>query len=132
MERRRFIVKAGGALVAAGAAAVVDAPNVIAQPKVQWRMPTAFPAVLEMLQGRAERLATIVDEMSGGRFRIEALPSGRIMPPFECFDAASKGTIEAFMGTSAYWYAEGARDRVVHEHSLRDEQRGHVGLVLPG
>jgi TRAP-type mannitol/chloroaromatic compound transport system substrate-binding protein len=104
MERRRFIVKAGGALAAAGAAAGGDAPNVIAQPKVQWRMPTAFPAVLEMLQGRAERLATIVDEMSGGRFRIEALPSGRIMPLFECFDAASKGTIEAFMGTSAYWY----------------------------
>ena len=104
MERRRFIVKAGGALAAAGAAAVVDAPSVIAQPKVQWRMPTAFPAVLETLQGRAERLAAIVAEMSGGRFRIEGLPSGRIMPPFECFDAASKGTIEAFMATSAYWY----------------------------
>jgi TRAP-type mannitol/chloroaromatic compound transport system substrate-binding protein len=41
MQRRRFIVKAGGTLVAAGAAAVVDAPNVIAQPKVQWRMSTA-------------------------------------------------------------------------------------------
>ena len=26
------------------------------------------------------------------------------MPPFECFEAASKGTIEAFMATSAYWY----------------------------
>ena len=104
MERRRFIVKAGGALAAAGAAAVVDAPSVIAQPKVQWRMPTAFPAVLDTLQGRAERLAAIVDEMTGGRFRIEVLPSGRIMPPLECFDVASKGTIEAFMATSAYWY----------------------------
>jgi TRAP-type mannitol/chloroaromatic compound transport system substrate-binding protein len=104
VERRRFIVKAGGALAAVGAAAVVDAPNVVAQPKVQWRMPTAFPAVLDTLQGRAERVATIVDEMSGGRFRIEVLPSGQIMPPFECFDAASKGTIEAFMATSAYWY----------------------------
>jgi TRAP-type mannitol/chloroaromatic compound transport system substrate-binding protein len=104
MERRRFIARAGGVLAAAGAAAVVDAPSVIAQPKVQWRMPTAFPAVLDTLQGRAERLAAIVDEMTSGRFRIEVLPSGRIMPPFECFDAASKGTIEAFMATSAYWY----------------------------
>ena len=43
MERRRFIVKAGGALAAAGAAAVVNAPNIIAQPKVQWRMSTALP-----------------------------------------------------------------------------------------
>ena len=25
------------------------------------------------------------------------------MPPFECFDAASKGTIEAFMGSPQYW-----------------------------
>jgi TRAP-type mannitol/chloroaromatic compound transport system substrate-binding protein len=102
VKRRRFIVKAGGVLAAAGATAAVDAPNVIAQPKVQWRMPTAFPAVLDTLQGRAERLAAIVDEMTSGRFRIEVLPSGRIMPPFECFDAASKGTIEAFMATSAY------------------------------
>ena len=52
MERRRFIVKAGGALAAAGAAAVVDAPNVIAQPKVQWRMSTAFAATLDILPGR--------------------------------------------------------------------------------
>ena len=104
MERRRFIVKAGGSLVAAGATAIVGAPNVIAQPKVQWRMPTAWPPALDVLQGRAERLAKVVDEMSNGRFRIEVLPSGQIMPPFELFDAASKGTIEAFMATSAYWY----------------------------
>ena len=25
------------------------------------------------------------------------------MQPFECFDAASKGTIEAFMGGTTYW-----------------------------
>jgi TRAP-type mannitol/chloroaromatic compound transport system substrate-binding protein len=104
MERRRFIVKAGGALVVAGTVAAVEAPNVIAQPKVQWRMPTTWPPVLDTLQGRADRLATIVDEMSNGRFRIQVLPSGQIMPPFECFDAASKGTIDAFMATSAYWY----------------------------
>ena len=101
MERRRFIVKAGGALAAAGAAAVVDAPNVIAQPKIQWRMSTAFAAALDMHQGAAQRLAKLVDEMSGGRFRIEVFPGGQIMPPFECFDAASKGTIEAFMGSPA-------------------------------
>ena len=48
MERRRFIVKAGGALAAAGAAAVVDAPHVIAQPKVQWRMSTGWTAALDV------------------------------------------------------------------------------------
>ena len=52
MERRRFLVKAGGTLAAVGAAAVVDAPNVIAQPKVQWRMSTALTPALDVLQGR--------------------------------------------------------------------------------
>jgi TRAP-type mannitol/chloroaromatic compound transport system substrate-binding protein len=103
VERRRFIVKAGGALAAAGAAAVVDAPNVIAQPKVQWRMSTAWTRSLDV-QGTAERLAKIVEEMSDGRFRIEVFPGGQIMPPFECFDAASKGTdIQAFMAAPFYW-----------------------------
>src|SRR5215470_14576241 len=107
MERRRFIVKAGGALAAAGAAVVVDAPHVIAQPKIQWRMSTAYPASLDVLHGSAQRLATVVEEMSGGRFRIEVFPGGQIMPPFECFDATSKGTdIQAFMGSPQYWSAK--------------------------
>jgi TRAP-type mannitol/chloroaromatic compound transport system substrate-binding protein len=96
-------MNAGGALAAAGAAAVVDAPHVIAQPKFQWRMSTAFSPALDWHQGVAERLAKVIEEMSGGRFRIEVFPGGQIMPPFECFDATSKGTIEAFMGGSYYW-----------------------------
>ena len=106
MERRRFIVKAGGTLVAAGAATFVEAPNIIAQPKVQWRMSTTWTPVLDTLQGNAQRLGQIVEEMSGGRFRIEVMPGGQIMAPFECFDATSKGTIEAYMGSPQYWSAK--------------------------
>ncbi len=100
MERRRFIVRAGGALAAAAA---VNAPNVIAQPKVQWRMSTTWTPANDMLQGAALRLAKAVDEMSGGRFRIEVFAGGQIMPPFDCFDAASQGKIEAFMAVTHYW-----------------------------
>jgi TRAP-type mannitol/chloroaromatic compound transport system substrate-binding protein len=103
MKRRRFIVKAGGALAAAGAAAVVDAPSVIAQQKVQWRMSTAWTVGHDILQGNAQRLGQVVEEMSGGRFQIEVMPGGQIMPPFECFDATSKGTIQAYMGSPQYW-----------------------------
>ena len=104
-ERRRFIVNACGAMVAAAAAAIVDVPNVIAQPKVQWRMSTAWTPALDHLQGAAQRLAKVVEETSGGRFRIEVYPGGQIMPPFDCFAAASKGTIEAFMASAYYWTA---------------------------
>jgi TRAP-type mannitol/chloroaromatic compound transport system substrate-binding protein len=103
MERRRFIVRAGGVLALGGATAAVDAPNVIAQPRVQWKMSTTWTPSLDVLQGAAERLAKVVEEMSGGRFRIEVFPGGQIMQPFECFDAASKGTIEAFMAAPFYW-----------------------------
>ncbi len=105
-ERRRFILKAGGAIAAVAAATIVDAPSVIAQPKVQWRMSTAWTPALDVLQGAAQRLAMVVEEMSGGRFRIEVFPGGQIMQPFDCFDAASKGTIEAFMASSYYWTAK--------------------------
>ncbi len=102
-ERRRFIVKAGGVMAAAAAtAALVDAPHVIAQPKVQWRMSTAWARSLDV-QLTAEQLAKVVEEISGGRFRIEVFAGGQIMQPFECFDAASKGTIEAFMAAPFYW-----------------------------
>src|SRR3990172_2892810 len=105
-ERRRFIATAGGALVSVAAAAIVDAPNVIAQPKVQWRMSTAWTPALDHLQGVAQRLAKVVEETSGGRFRIEVFPVDQIVPAFGVFDAASKGTIEAFMAAAYYWTAK--------------------------
>ena len=103
MERRRFLVKAGGVLAVSGAAAVVDAPYVIAQPKFQWRMPTTWTPALDVMQGSAHQVAKVVEEMTGGRLRIEVFPAGQIMPALGCFDAASQGSVEAFMGASYYW-----------------------------
>ena len=90
-QRRRFIATAGGVVAATVAATIIDAPNITAQPKVQWRMSTTWTPALDHLQGAAQRLAKIVEETSGGRFRIEVFPGGQIMQPFECFAAASQG-----------------------------------------
>src|SRR5438309_1300536 len=103
-ERRRFLAKAGGAMAAVAAATMIDAPNVIAQPKVQWRMSTAWTSAL-LYQAAAHKLAKIVEETSGGRFRIEVFPGGQIMGPFDCFDAASQGKIEAFHAAGIFWDA---------------------------
>jgi TRAP-type mannitol/chloroaromatic compound transport system substrate-binding protein len=56
IERCRFMVKAGGVL-AMSAAADADAPNVIAQPRFQWRMSTTWPPVLDVLHNSARQLA---------------------------------------------------------------------------
>ncbi|HEX6079102.1 MAG TPA: TRAP transporter substrate-binding protein [Methylomirabilota bacterium] len=104
-ERRRFIATAGG-VVAAAAAAIFEAPSVIAQPKIQWRMSTAWTVALDVYQGAAERLAKVVEEMSGGRFKIDVFPAGQIMEAFDCFDAASQGKIEAFHAAGLFWDAK--------------------------
>ena len=101
-ERRKFLAKASGAVATVAAATIIDAPNVIAQPKIQWRMSTPWTAALDIMQGAAQQLGKAVEEMSGGRFRIEVFPGGQIMQPFECFDAASQGKIEAFMASDQY------------------------------
>jgi TRAP-type mannitol/chloroaromatic compound transport system substrate-binding protein len=104
-QRRKFIATAGG-MVAAAATAIVEAPSVIAQPKIQWRMSTAWTAALDVYQGAAQRLAKAVEEMSGGRFRIDVFPAGQIMEAFDCFDAASQGRIEAFHAAGIFWDAK--------------------------
>jgi TRAP-type mannitol/chloroaromatic compound transport system substrate-binding protein len=102
-QRRRFLATAGGTMAALAAAAIGDVPNVLAQSRIQWRMSTTWTPALDMLQGAAERLAKVVDEMTDGRFKIDVVPGGQIMPPLECFDATSTGKIEAFMGAPYYW-----------------------------
>src|SRR5262245_57001172 len=103
IERRKFLAKASGA-AAVAAATIIDAPNVIAQLKIQWRMSTAWNNRALDVHKTAEQLAKMVEEMSAGRFRIEVFASGEIIPPLECFDAASKGTIESFMAAPFYWW----------------------------
>jgi TRAP-type mannitol/chloroaromatic compound transport system substrate-binding protein len=105
-ERRRFLATAGGVVAVAATSTIINAPNVIAQPKFQWRRSTAWTPALDVLQGAAQRFAKVVEETSGGRFRIEVFPGGQIIQPFDRFDAASKGTIEAFMASSYFWTAK--------------------------
>ena len=103
IARRGFLRKAGGAITGLAAVSATAAPGVIAQPKVKWRMSTTWTPALDVAQGAAQRLAQVVEETTGGRFQIEVFPGGQIMQPFECFEATSKGTIEAYMGSPQYW-----------------------------
>ena len=46
-DRRTFLAKTSGLVAATATGAIVDAPTVIAQPKIQWRMSTAWTAALD-------------------------------------------------------------------------------------
>ncbi len=43
-----------------------------------------------------------VEQMSGGRLRIEALPAGAVVPPFELLEAVHSGVLDGAHGAAAY------------------------------
>lgn len=100
MRRRRFVASAAG-LVAAGAGAA--APAAIAQPRFQWRLAAGWPASADVLWGGSRRFAALVDDLTGGRLKVEAYPGGELMPLSDVFDACAQGTIEAFHSAPYYW-----------------------------
>ena len=102
MKRRDFLKKVGLGTAAVAATAVAT-PAVIAQKNYKWKMVTTWPPKLPVLQDGCERLAQRVDEMSGGRLKIQVFAGGELVPPLGGFEAVSQGTIECASGASYYW-----------------------------
>jgi TRAP-type mannitol/chloroaromatic compound transport system substrate-binding protein len=46
--------------------------------------------------------AESMEKMTGGRFKVDVQPGGAIVPPFEVFDATSKGVLDVGMITFGY------------------------------
>jgi TRAP-type mannitol/chloroaromatic compound transport system substrate-binding protein len=103
MKRREFLKKAGAGVLAAAATGVVNAPAVIADKTYNWKMVTTWPPKLPVLQEGAERFAQRVDQLSGGRLKIQVFAGGELVPPFGSFDAVSNGTVEAASSAAYYW-----------------------------
>jgi TRAP-type mannitol/chloroaromatic compound transport system substrate-binding protein len=103
MSRRTFLVKAAGTLAAAGAAVAIDAPAVIAQPRVQWRMPTMWSPANDVLLNNANAFAKLVGDVTSGRFSIKVFAAGELMPATGVFDGCANGSVEMFNGGSYYW-----------------------------
>ena len=47
-----------------------------------------------------------VEEMSGGRLKIDILPSGSVVPAFSLIDAIHSGTLDGGHGVAAYWFGK--------------------------
>jgi TRAP-type mannitol/chloroaromatic compound transport system substrate-binding protein len=81
-------------IVAALAVGVLSAPDAQAQQQFRWKLQSANPAGTPHME-LLNRLAGNIDRMSGGRLKIEVLPSGAIVAPFEILDGVNKGIVEA-------------------------------------
>ena len=97
---RRNVLK--GAAVAAG---TMSAPMVSRAQTTSLRFQSTWPAK-DIFHEYANDFAKRVNDMASGRLKIEVLPSGSVVPPFQLLDAVNKGTLDGGHGVLAYHYGK--------------------------
>ena len=93
------------AAMAGGAAAATLPTAVRASETTNLRFQSTFPTG-DIQHQFALDYAKKVEEMSGGRLRIEVLPSGSVVRAFDLLDAVSNGIVDGGFGIIAYWYGK--------------------------
>jgi TRAP-type mannitol/chloroaromatic compound transport system substrate-binding protein len=101
VTNRRGMLK--GAAVAAGA---MSAPMIAtAQTTTTLRFQSTWPAK-DIFHEYANDFAKKVNDMASGKLKIEVLPAGAVVPPFQLLEAVSKGTLDGGHGVVAYHYGK--------------------------
>ena len=100
--RRQFLKNASAGAVGAAAMA---APMISNAQTVSLRFQSTWPAK-DIFHEYANDFAKKVNDMAGGRLRIEVLPSGSVVPAFQLLDAVNKGTLDGGHGVLAYHYGK--------------------------
>ena len=98
MKRREFMKT-----TAIAAPAAVLATPAIAQGKIEWKMPTSFPAKAPGVGTNATTFAQRVADMSDRQLTLKVFSGGELVPPFGVEDAVQQGTAE--IGHSTPYYA---------------------------
>ena len=98
--RRRSLLK--GAAVAAGA---MSAPMVAMAQTTSFRFQSTWPAK-DIFHEYAQDFAKKVNDMAGGRLKVEVLPAGAVVPAFQLLEAVNKGTLDGGHGVVAYHYGK--------------------------
>lgn len=103
-SRRAFLK--GGAAAAAVGAATLAMPNVArAQDAVSFKFQSTWPAK-DIFHEYAADFVSRVNEMAGGRLKLELLAAGSVAKAFEVQDAVLAGTLDGGHGVTAYWYGK--------------------------
>ena len=90
----------------AAGAAVAAGPTIhVAQAPTTLRFQSTWPTK-DIFHEYALDFAKKVNEMSGGRLKIEVLPAGAVVKAFDLLDAVAKGTLDGGHGVVAYWYGK--------------------------
>jgi len=99
------ILKAGIAFGLVGGIALAASGPADAK-KVRWKMQSTWGSSLPHLGTSGVRFVENVKVMSGGDVNIKFFEPGALVPSLECFDAASKGSVESCWTTPGYHTAK--------------------------
>jgi len=100
--RRKFLT---GAAAATGAA-ITGFPMIsVAQSPIVIKMQGSWGAK-DIFNDMAVEYVDRVNEMAGGRLKVDYLVAGSVVKPFEVMDAVSKGVIDAGHSVPVYWYGK--------------------------
>ena len=98
-SRRRFLIGT------AAAGAMLGTPALAAAPLHRLRFQSIWPAK-DIFHEFANDFTRKVNDMSSGKLRIDMLPAGAIVKPFDVLDAVGSGVLDGAHGSLAYWYAK--------------------------
>ena len=105
IERRHFLK--ASTLGAAAAVGTIAAPSIIrAKDTITWRMTNAYGAGAPFYTigpGSPTAFCEKVEEMSGGRMKIQHFAAGELIPALEGFDAVRSGTVEMNAANAYFW-----------------------------
>jgi TRAP-type mannitol/chloroaromatic compound transport system substrate-binding protein len=98
--RRKFL---GGAAVAG--MATIAMPQVSRAQTITWKYQSTWPTK-DIFHEFAADYAKKVNDMSGGRFKLDVLAAGAVVPAFQLQDAVHSGVLDAGHGVTVYWYGK--------------------------
>ena len=94
-----------------------------AQERVRWKMQSAFGSTLPHLGASGVRFSKDIERLSGGRFDVKFFEPGALIPPLECFDAVSKGSIEVVLDHARLSHRQVSGARFLHHRAVRARLR---------
>ncbi len=103
-ERRKFL-KTAAAAAGAATVATIGFPMVSRAQTTILKMQGSWGAK-DIFNEYAEDYVTRVNEMAGGRLKIQYLISGAVVKAFQLQDAVNKGVLDAGHTVPAYWYGK--------------------------
>ncbi len=101
---RRRVLK-GMALAGVAAGASLAAPAVSRAQTLSWKFQSTWPTK-DIFHEFALDYARRINEMAGGRLKLEVLAAGAVVPAFQMQDAVNAGILDGGHGVCAYWYGK--------------------------